>query len=153
MVVVDAVEDFDRRRVAPVGLVLGLGSIERVQDPRVRGRRLGRAEELLDVAVPRRPLLEHGRVAVAVDDVAAPEERVGVALLQDAPQRPRLVRVAAGADVDARCCRRRRRGLFEQVCICSAFCAASASARAIRCYEDGNSKHISHFTRLAAARV
>ena len=32
VVVVDAVEDFDRRRVAPVGLVLGLGSIERVQD-------------------------------------------------------------------------------------------------------------------------
>ena len=151
VVVVDAVEDLDRRRVAPVGLVLGLGSIERVQDGRVRGRRLGRGEELLGVAVPRRTLLEHGRVAVAVDDVAAPEERVGAALLQDAPQGLRLVRVGAGADVDARRCR--RHGLFEQVRTCSAFCAASTSAAALRgCYERER-EHVSHFTRLAATRV
>ena len=138
VVVVDAVEDFDRRCVAPVGLVLFLSSIKCVQDRRVRGHRLGRGEELLRVAIPRWPLLQHRRVAVAVDDVAAPEERVGVALFQDAPQWLRLVRVAARADVDSRSCRRRRHGLVRT---CSAFCAASASAAAIRCYKNGQQDH------------
>ena len=78
---------------------------------------------------------------VAVDDVAAPEERVGVAPFQDAPQRLRLVSVGAGADVDARSRRRRRHGLFEQVRACSAFCAASANAAALRCYQRGKHKH------------